>query len=208
MAAGNTAASAASKRKVTSPKFRVSFPWMFEPQPPMEGQQGEPKYSVVMLFDAEAQKTPEYKAMEALAHAAAKDKFGDKLKPDGQGWYHGLKNPLRDGAEKSELEGYGDGIKFATASSKMQPGLVNGKLQRIISKDVGPDGFYAGCFARATLTAYGYDKAGNKGVAFGLQNVQKVGDGEAFSGRVAAESDFEATEDAFGEGDAKDDFLS
>lgn len=192
----------AKGRKVYSPMFRSSFPWVFEPQPPMEGSTGEPKYSVVMLFDGAAQKSAEYKAMRDLAHAAARDKFGDKLRPDGKGWYHGLKNPFRDGAEKSELEGYGAGVVFVTASSKMRPGMVlKDGVTHIVSRDVGPDGFYAGCYARASLTAYGYDKAGNKGVAFGLQNIQKLRDGDAFSGRTRAEDDFEAVEDAFGDGD-------
>lgn len=202
-----TAAPKSNVRKVTSPLFRASFPWLFEPQAPMEGSQGEPKYSVVMLFDGAAQKSPEYKAMEALAHAAAKDKFGDKLVKDGNGWYKGLKNPLRDGDEKPELEGYGGGVKFATASSKMQPGLIDAKLNRIMSREVCAEGFYAGCYARATLTAYGYDKAGNKGVAFGLQNVQKLRDGEAFSGRTRAEDDFDAVDDVYGEGEGEGSFL-
>lgn len=191
-------ANAKETRKVTTPKFRASFAWVFEPQPPMEGSTGEPKYGVTMLFDRAAQKTPAYEAMKKLAIAAAKEKFGNKLKDDGNGWFVGLRNPFRDGAEKSELEGYGDGVIFVAATTKMQPGLVDQRLNRIISKDVGEDGFYSGCYARATVTAYGYDKAGNKGVAFGLQNVQKLGDGEAFSGRTAAEDDFEAADDAFG----------
>lgn len=195
-------------RKITTPEFRASFPWVFEPQPPMEGSQGEPKYSVVMLFSPAAQKTAEYKRMEQLAHAAAKDKFGDKLKPDGNGWYKvngkAIRHPLRSGDEKPDLEGYGDGVMFATASSKMQPGLVDASaVNRIISKDVGPNGFYAGCVARATITAYGYDKAGNIGVAFGLQNLQKLRDDTSFSGRVAAENDFDAVEDAFAGGEEK-----
>ncbi|UTC28014.1 DUF2815 containing protein [Stenotrophomonas phage A1432] len=189
-------------RKVTTPKFRASFAWIFKAQPPMEGQGGDPKYGVTMLFDAAARKTPQYEQLKKLAHAAAKEKFGDKLKPDGNGWYHGLRNPLRDGAEKSELEGY-EGMIFAAATTKMQPGCVDQSLNRIISDEVGPDGFYSGCFARATVTAYGYDKAGNKGVAFGLQNVQKLGDGEAFSGRTAAENDFDSVEDTYGSGEAE-----
>ena len=52
----------------------------------------------------------------------------------------------------------------------------------------------------APHTAYGYDKAGNKGVAFGLQNLQKLGDGERFSGRTAAEDDFDSVDDFVGEG--------
>lgn len=194
-------------RKVTTPKFRASFAWVFKPQPPMEGSQGEPKYGVTMLFDQAAQKTPAFEAMKKLAIAAAREKFGDKLKSDGKGWFVGLRNPLRDGAEKSEMEGYGDGVIFAAATTKMQPGLVDQRLNRIISDEVSEDGFYSGCYARATVTAYGYDKAGNKGVAFGLQNVQKLGDDTAFSGRTAAEDDFEAADDAFGDDGGDADFL-
>lgn len=194
-------------RKVTTPKFRASFAWVFKPQPPMEGSQGEPKYGVTMLFDQAAQKTPAFEAMKKLAIAAAREKFGDKLKSDGKGWFVGLRNPLRDGAEKSEMEGYGDGVIFAAATTKMQPGLVDQRLNRIISDEVSEDGFYSGCYARATVTAYGYDKAGNKGVAFGLQNVQKLGDDTAFSGRTAAEDDFEAADDAFGDDGSDADFL-
>lgn len=186
-------------RKVTSPKFRASFVWAFKPQPPMEGSSGEPKYGVTMLFDANARKTPQFKQLQDLAVAAAKEKFGDKLKADGKGWFHGLRNPFRDGAEKSELEGY-EGMVFASATSKMQPGIVDQNLSRIISED----DFYSGCYARATVTAYGYDKAGNKGVAFGLQNLQKLGDGERFSGRTAAEDDFDSVEDFVGEASSGD----
>jgi hypothetical protein len=186
-------ATAKNVRKLTTPKFRASFVWAFKPQPPMEGSTGEPKYGLTMLFDAKAQKTPAFKAMQDLAVQAAKEKFGDKLKPDGKGWFHGLRNPFRDGSEKSELEGYA-GCQFASATSKMQPGVVDSTLNRLISED----DFYSGCFARATVTAYGYDKAGNKGVAFGLQNLQKLEDGERFSGRTAAEDDFEQVDDFVG----------
>lgn len=189
-------------RKVTSPKFRASFVWAFKPQPPMEGSTGEPKYGVTMLFDEAARKTPAYELMKKLALHAAKEKFGDKLKPDGKGWFVGLRNPFRDGAEKSELEGY-EGMTFASATSKMQPGIVDQNLSRIISED----DFYSGCYARATVTAYGYDKAGNKGVAFGLQNLQKLGDGDRFSGRTAAEDDFDSVDDFVGESSSDAAFL-
>ncbi len=194
-------------RKVTTPKFRASFVWIFKPQPPMEGSANtEPKYGLTMLFDQAAQKSPEYKALKSLAIAALREKFGDKLKPDGNGWFVGMKNPLRNGAEKAEMEGYGEGVIFASATSKMQPGLVDQGLSRIISEQ----DFFSGCYARATVTAYGFDKAGNKGVAFGLQNVQKLADGEAFSGRTAAEDDFDQVDKSFddegGAGDA--DFMS
>jgi hypothetical protein len=135
--------------------------------------------------------------MQALVINTLKEKFGAKLVPDGQGWFKGYKNPFRPGEDKPELEGY-EGMVFAAATSMRQPGVIDAGKARLMSDD----DFYSGCYARATVTAYAYDKSGNKGVAFGLQNLQKLADGEAFSGRVAPEDDFEAVEDFVAEGDA------
>jgi hypothetical protein len=167
----------------------------------MEGQPGEPKYGVSMLFDAEAIKGPEFANMKKLAAVAAKEKFGDKLKSDGKGWFIGLRNPFRDGAEKADLEGYGEGITFCNATSKMKPGLVGAKMQKLHTEE----DFYAGCYARATVVAYGYERAGNKGVSFGLNNLQKLRDGESLSGRVAAENDFDEVDTSAWDSDEKKD---
>jgi hypothetical protein len=72
-------------------------------------------------------------------------------------------------------------------------------------KPIGPDRkdeFYAGCFARATIRAFAYDKNGNKGVSFALQNVQKLKNGEPFGSKRKAEDDFEAVAGAAVEGGA------
>lgn len=194
-------------RKVTTPEFRASFLYAFAPQEAMKDAADQtPKYGVTMLFDEKARKTPQYKAMQDLAVHALKEKFGsDKVIPDGNGWFklkvgekglQPLKNPFRDGAEKAELDGY-DGMVFCACTSKMQPGIVDASVQRIIN----PDEFVSGHYARATITAYGYDKQGNKGVAFGLQNLQKLRDGAAFSGRTAAENDFDSVDTSFADGD-------
>lgn len=159
--------------KVLTPKFRVSFPAVFVPRAAMDG--AEPKYSVVMLFP----KTADLSKLKAIAKQALVEKWGDKIPKD-------LRSPFRDGNEK-ELDGYADCI-FITASSKMKPGLVDGQKQEIISADE----FYAGCYARATVNAYAYDRNGNRGVSFGLQNIQKLEEGEPFSGRTRPEDDFDA----------------
>src|SRR3954468_22115104 len=99
-------------KKGMTPKFRVSFPYLFEKAPPMAGSASEPKYEMTMLFDAEAQKTPHFQAMKRIALAAAKEKFGDKVVPDGKGWFKGVRSPFRDGAEKVQLDGYGEGVAF------------------------------------------------------------------------------------------------
>lgn len=184
--------------KTMSPKFRVSFPQVFKPKAFKEGQ--DPKYSIVMLFDKEAQNSEAFKSMKMQAKKAFVRKFGQKVwdeaTKDDFNWpiLHNnqvFKNPFRKGSEKSEkYEGYGDDVIFVTASSKNRPGLVDEKLQDIISEEI----FYAGSYARATVNAYEYDTGSNRGVSFGLNNIQKLADGDAFSGKVAAKDEFDAVE--------------
>ena len=45
---------------------------------------------------------------------------------------------------------------------------------------------------RFSITAFGYDVKGNKGISFALNNVQKWADGERLDGRVRAEDEFSA----------------
>ena len=137
--------------KIITPKFRASFVNVFEAR---ENLQGKKKYSLVMLFDKEADLSP----LRALLKEVAVDKWGDKLT--------GIKTPFRDGNEKS-YEGYEDKT-YATASAMQKPGLVDDKLQGIID----PGEFYSGCYARATITAFAWEYMGKKGVSFGLQNIQ------------------------------------
>lgn len=56
---------------------------------------------------------------------------------------------------------------------------------------------YSGCYARVSLNLYAFNVDGNKGIAAGLNNVQKLGEGEPLSGRSRAEDDFTAVEDDF-----------
>jgi len=163
--------------KVLTPEFRVGFPHVFKPK--VFGQ-GDPKFSVMMIFEKKA----DLAAMKRIAMQAAKEKWGDKLPPNFRG-------PLRDGAEKAHLEGLGTGVVFTTATTKTQPGLVDRELQTIVS----PSEFYPGCYARATVHAFAYDNSGNRGVSFGLQNLQKLRDGKPLSGRSRPEDDFDALGD-------------
>jgi hypothetical protein len=176
--------------KLTSPVFRVSFPNVFEARAAFEGQ--TKKYSLTMLFDiakikADPSELEKFNKMKAALDAIAVEKWGDKMPKE-------LKKPFRDGAEKEEYQGYGPGIIFVAASTTTKPGLVDQDLNRIME----PELFYAGCYARATLNAYAWSRMGKNGVSFGLQNIQKVADGEPFSGRTSAEDDFDAVGDGAG----------
>lgn len=166
---------------VMTPEFRVSFPNVFRPQKPLQ-EGADPKYGLTMLFPKGADLSPLKKAAEA----AVAEKWGtDKTK-----WPKNLRSPFRDQGEK-KFEGYESGGVFITATSKQKPGLVDGSVQPIIDEAE----FYPGCYARATVRAFAYDAAGNRGVAFGLQNVQKTRDGEPLGGRSRPENDFAPIED-------------
>ena len=161
-----------SKRLVTG-EFRVSFPAVFKPQA-FEGQ--EPKYEVTMLFPKDA----DISALEAAAEAAVADKWPDEKKRP-----KNLRMPFTDGDTK-DYDGY-EGTTAIKAKTKTKPGLVDRAKKPITDESE----FYGGCYARASVVAYAYDTAGNKGVAFALNNIQKLRDGEPFGSRSNADSDFD-----------------
>jgi hypothetical protein len=150
----------------------------------------KPKYSLVMLFD----KAADISALKRIASAAKAAKWGDKPPA-------GLRSPFRDGDEKEGLAGYA-GMTFVKASTKFKPDLVDKDRQPII----GEDEFYAGCWARCSLTAYAYDFQGNKGVAFNLHNVQKLQDDDPFVGKLSAEDEFSDGETASQDADQTDEW--
>ncbi len=165
--------------KLLTPKARLSYPALIRAKSMEEGQ--EPKFSCALIFDAEAQATPEFKALKAAAAAAAKAKWGDKVPSN-------VRNPFRDGAEK-DSEGYGPGTVFMNVSTKQKPGVVQNTpagMQPIIDEN----DIYAGMYVMVSVSPYAYDQKGNKGVAFGLNNVLKVADGEPLGGRTSAANDF------------------
>lgn len=167
-------------KKCITPPFRVSFPVVFKPK---SFQNQEPKFSITMLFSEDT----DLKPLKRAVKNAAVEKWGE----DQSKWPKKLRLPFRDGAEKEDMEGYGGGVIFVSATSKIQPGLVDARRERIIDESQ----FYAGCWARAELIAFAYDVSGNKGVSFSLQNLQKIRDDKPFSGRKAAEDVFDVIDD-------------
>lgn len=169
--------------EVVTPKFRVSFPDLFEAK---SFQNQAPKFSVQMLFPKNSDLTAIKKAMAA----AVKEKYGDKPPK--------LPNPFKDGNEK-ELDGYADHL-ILSASSKFKPDVVDQKGEPILAQN----DLYAGCYARAFITAYVYEVRDEKnpktilkkGIGFYLGHVQKLADGEPFTKRTKSEDVFDSVEDA------------
>ena len=191
--------------KIATPEFRASFPSVFQARKVNQTDPNEKaKFSIQMLFrvteTAESKKRGEKVVDITPLKQAVMKILADKL---GAGWQAEVRKTKGDGSplyrlpfrngdspEKKDTEGYGPGIVFCTASSVMKPGVIDGQKNDILD----PADVYGGCYMRATVSPFWYDTRGNKGVSFGLQNIQKIRDGEPFSGRTKATDDFDAIE--------------
>lgn len=156
---------------------------------------GAPKYSVSLIIPKSDTKTIE-KIQAAIQ--AAYDEGQGKLKGNGKSVpaLSVLKTPLRDGdAERPDDEAYADSY-FINANSSTAPGIVDADRQPILDRSE----VYSGVYGRASINFYAFNSNGNKGIACGLNNLQKIKDGEPLGGKSRAEDDFDTEED--------DDFLS
>ena len=156
---------------------------------------GAPKYSVSLIIPKSDTKTIE-KIKAAIQ--AAYEEGESKLKGNGKTVpaLSILKTPLRDGdLERPDDEAYANSY-FVNANSGTAPGIVDADRQPIIDHSE----VYSGVYGRASINFYAFNSNGNKGIACGLNNLQKIRDGEPLGGRTRAEDDFATDDD--------DDFLS
>ncbi len=171
-----------SPTKVIIP-CRISFANIWEPKS-INGS--DEKYSVSLMIPKEdkATLTKIYKAVEAAKEDAKDRKWGGKIPSN-------LKLPLRDGdIDRPDDENYA-GHMFLNATSKDAPQIVDRKVQPILD----PIECGSGDYCNVSVNFYGFAASGNKGVAAGLGNIQKVKDGERLAGKASAASDFEEVED-------------
>ena len=151
---------------------------------------GDPKYSVSAIIPKSDTKT--INAIKAAVEQAKKDsisKWGGKIPAN-------LKLPLRDGdIDRPDDEAYANSY-FFNANSRQAPQVVDSHVQPILDQSE----VYSGCYGKISVTFYGYNSNGNRGIAAGLGNIQKLRDGESLGGRTTAAEDFETEED--------EDFLS
>ena len=177
-----------SETKVITGVVRLSYANVWEPKS-ING--GDEKYSVSLIIPKSDTET--IKAINKAVDAAIKEgvgKFGGKIPNKAS-----LKLPLRDGDAERDDEAYRDSY-FVNANSTTAPQIVDAKVQPILDRDE----VYSGCFARVSITFYAFNSNGNKGIACGLGNIQKVADGDPLGSRSTAEDDFTSLED--------EDFLS
>jgi len=166
-----------SATKVVVP-CRISFANIWEPKS-INGS--EEKYSVSCLIPKSDKATLAkiHKAIEAAKEDAKGKKWGGKITPN-------IKLPMHDGdIDRPDDENYA-GHMYFNATSKDAPQIVDRKVQPILD----PMECGSGDYCNVSVNFYGFAASGNKGIAAGLGNIQKVKDGERLAGRASAASDF------------------
>lgn len=177
---------------ITGPDTRWSYANVWEAK---SINDGAPKFSVSLIIPKSDTRTLD--KIKAAIEAAYKEGEA-KLKGNGRSVpaLSAIKTPLRDGdLERPDDEAYADSY-FVNANSATAPGIVDANLDPILERSE----VYSGVYGRASISFYAFNSNGNKGIACGLNNLQKIRDGESLGGKPKAEDDFATSVD--------DDFLS
>lgn len=157
-------------------------------QPRTVSDDGTQKFSISLIIAKSDQKTiDDCQAAIVAAYEAGENKLKGtaKVVPP----LESVKTPLRDGdIDRPHDPVYADSY-FINANSTTAPEIVDQHLQPIIDREE----VYSGCYGRASITFYAYNFRGTRGIACGLNNLQKTGDGEPLGGgKPRAEEDFTA----------------
>lgn len=171
---------------IITPEARLSYPQFWEPKKAPGAS--EAKYGCTLIFARGA----DISKLKVAAVAAARETWDAKA--DDMIRKGLLKMPFLNGGDPkwADNPGYGEGTVFIRPTSKERPGVVDRKVQPIMDKAE----IYPGCYVMASVRAFTYDTNGNRGVSFGLQNVQKVRDGDPLGGRSRPTDDFAPMDDA------------
>ena len=151
---------------ITGPNTRWSYCNVWQPKS-ING--GTPKYSVSLIIPKSD--TVTINKIKAAIEAAYKEGEA-KLKGNGRSVpaLSVLKTPLRDGdAERPDDEAYANAY-FVNANSATAPGIVDADRQPILDTSE----VYSGVYGRASINFYAFNSNGNKGIACGLNNLQKI----------------------------------
>lgn len=177
---------------ITGPDTRWSYANVWEAKS-ING--GTPKFSVSLIIPKSDTRT--IAKIKAAIEAAYREGEA-KLKGNGRSVppLSAIKTPLRDGdVERPDDPAYTNSY-FVNANSATAPGIVDADCNPILTRSE----VYSGVYGRASINFYAFNSNGNKGIACGLNNLQKIRDGEPLGGKPRAEDDFAS--------DLDEDFLS
>jgi hypothetical protein len=176
-------------KQVVTPKARLNYAHLFEPAPRMRkavagSRNAELVFQCCLVFEAGT----DIQGMRNAAAAACKEKWGDQWQKISAA--PTFKRPFKSSADRADQEGFPPGSVFITVWSKNKPGIVDQVKRPILD----PNQLYSGCYVKADLNAYAYEQEGGRGVAFGLNNIQKIADGERLDGRRDPQAVFDVVE--------------
>jgi len=169
--------------RVVTGEVRLSYVHLFTPY---AKPGNEPKYSVTVLLPKSDIATRQ--RIDAAINAA--------IQAGVQSNWSGVRPPIialpihdGDGVRPSDGMPFGNECKghwVFTASSKQQPQVVDMTIQPILNQTE----IFSGIYGRVSIRFFPYNNNGKKGIGCGLNNVQKLRDGEPLGGRTNAAEDF------------------
>ena len=179
---------------VILPEATAAYCFLTKPRKNKRNPDQEASFSVMLCFDKETVDEGDLlKPLRRAILSLAKEKAGEnakKLLSKGR-----IANPIRDGAEITDKEG-NEIEEFAdcyvlTARRRADlgaPGLVDAQVRPITD----PTEIYSGMLCIASVNPFWYEVEGKRGIGIGLNNIQKVGDGERKGGKPDPKSEFKA----------------
>ena len=182
---------------ITGKNTIMSYLNVNEPKVPLGG--GTPKYSVSLIIPKSDTVTV---AKIRAAIQAAYEEGQSKLKGNSKfvPALEDIKTPIRDGDKDRKGDEAYQNSWFVNANSTTKPGVVDADRQPILDSSE----LYSGIIGRASINFYAFNSSGNRGIACGLNNIQKLSDGTPLGGHSRAEDDFADLE----EEEDEEDFLS
>ncbi len=169
--------------KVITGKVRFSYANVWEAKAPVEGAQ--PKFSVSLIIpksDSATLAKVEKALKAAYEEGLPRLRAASKNVPT----FEAIAKPIHDGdVEKPDDPAYANAY-YINANSLTAPGIVDAACNPIVERSE----VYSGVYGRASINFYVYANGVNKGIAAGLNNLQKLADGEPLGSKSSPESDF------------------
>ena len=173
-------------KKVITGEVRASYVNIFKTR--FNDLSGKEEYSMMILVPKSDRATVE--KIEGAIETAKQEKWKGRAPK-------GFHITFKDGDDEDQIpESAKPGEEpfanhyFMNVKSTTKPGIVDADLNEVIDEG----SFRSGDYCKVSIQAYSYDTKGNRGVSFGLNNVQVLRKGVPLGGRSRPENDFEVEE--------------
>jgi hypothetical protein len=162
-----------------TPPGRVSFPELYQPKAAAPG--ATPKFSLLLMFKLDEMSDEDkakLQAMKKAANDACVAEFGVGIGEEYRGEV--IQSPFKKSEKKPDY--MPPGYVYVRLSGKRRPAVLDQAKNPIPEHAPDEKAIYGGCWAHVSYGVYTYDMNGNRGVAFGLNKIQKLRDDEKFGG--------------------------